>query len=124
MLINGQHFNCKFEKVYINGIIKRIVEATILVNNAIIELLSNCTNTSQLLNGSYLIQFEQCNLRLSGEATSSHRRFNTGHTANGKCENFNFTTQRQDAAYITPKQIRDLKNPPIWITRMSCNHPT
>lgn len=66
-LINGQHSNCKFEKVYINGIIKRIDEATILVNNAITELSSNCTNTSQLLNGSYLIQFEQCNLRLNGE---------------------------------------------------------
>lgn len=66
-LINGQHSNCSFEKVYSNGLIKRINKATLLVNDAIAELTSNCSNSHQILNGSFLIQFENCNLYINGE---------------------------------------------------------
>lgn len=70
-LIQGQHSNCTFRKVYSNGLIKRINEATILINDAIIEVTSNCSDSSKILNGSYLIQFKNCNIRINGETYSN-----------------------------------------------------
>lgn len=66
-LIKGQHSNCIFEKVYFNGIIKPINKGTVLINSATIELSSNCSNSNQLLNGSFIIQFEKCSIRINGE---------------------------------------------------------
>ncbi|XP_039439183.1 uncharacterized protein LOC120420254 [Culex pipiens pallens] len=66
-LIKGQHSNCSYEKVYSNSIIKRITDDVLLVNNAGIELSSTCSNATQTLNGSYLIQFSNCNLQINGE---------------------------------------------------------
>lgn len=71
LLIRGKHSYCDFEKVYANGIIKRVNDGTILINNAIVEISSNCSNSDQILNGTYLIQFEQCSLRINGELYSN-----------------------------------------------------
>lgn len=70
-LTTGKHSNCTFEKVYSEGLVKRINDGTILLNNAIAEVSSNCTSSSQLLNGSFLIQFSQCNLHINGEQYSN-----------------------------------------------------
>lgn len=71
-LTTGQHSNCTFEKVYSKGLVKRINDGTILINDAIVEVTSNCTNSSQPLNGSFLIQFTQCNLHINGELYSNY----------------------------------------------------
>lgn len=71
MLIQGQHSNCSFEKVYSNGLIKRINDGTIFINNAIADVSSNCSNANQRLNGTFLIQFEECNLYINGELFSN-----------------------------------------------------
>lgn len=63
-LIRIQYANCTFEKTYATGIIKRIDEATILLNNVNISFKSNCSNNTQNLKGSFLIQFEVCKLYL------------------------------------------------------------
>lgn len=70
-LIQGQHSNCTFGKVYSKGLIKRINDATILINNAIIEVSSNCSDSNKFLNGSFLIQFENCDLHINGEIYSN-----------------------------------------------------
>lgn len=67
LLIKGKQSNCSFDKIYWNG----INDGTILVNNAVVEVSSNCSNSDQILNGTYLIQFEQCSLRINGELYSS-----------------------------------------------------
>lgn len=72
LLIRGQHSSCNFEKVYSNGIIKRINDGTIFVNNIIIDISSNCSNANQMLNGTFLIQFEQCSLYIDGELYSNY----------------------------------------------------
>lgn len=66
-IIQGSHSDCIFEKVYSNGIIKRIDETNILINNAIAEVSSNCSNMNQLLQGSFLIQFGKCSIYINGE---------------------------------------------------------
>lgn len=71
-LINGQHSNCTFEKVYSTGLIKRINDGIILINNAIAEITSNCTNSSQPLNGSFLIQINQCDVHINGELYTNY----------------------------------------------------
>lgn len=70
-LIRGQHSNCNFEKVYSNGLIKRVNDGTIFINNAIADVTSNCSNSNQRLNGTFLIQFEQCSLHINGELHSN-----------------------------------------------------
>ena len=66
-LTTGRHSNCTFEKVYSGGLVKRINDGTILINDAVVEVSSNCTNFSQTLNGSFLIQFTDCNIHIDGE---------------------------------------------------------
>lgn len=67
-LLSGNHSECTYERVYSNGIIKQINDGTVLINDAIIELTSNCSNYNQMLNGSYLIQFDNCQIRINGES--------------------------------------------------------
>lgn len=66
-LVKGQHSNCTFEKVYSNGLTKRISDSVILINDAIVDISSNCSETHQQLNGSFLIQFEDCKISINGE---------------------------------------------------------
>ncbi|XP_052870848.1 uncharacterized protein LOC128276427, partial [Anopheles cruzii] len=66
-IIQGNHSDCVFEKVYSDGIIKRIDETNILINDAIAEISSNCSNINQQLQGSFLIQFSKCSLYINGE---------------------------------------------------------
>lgn len=67
-LLNGNTANCTFEKVYSNqGVIKSIKEGIIIINNAIVDLKSNCSDHNQNLNGSYLIIFEQCTVKINGQ---------------------------------------------------------
>lgn len=71
-LVRGQHSNCTFEKVYSNGLIKRINDGVILINDAIVEVSSNCSETHQQLNGSFLIQFEDCKVFINGELYTNY----------------------------------------------------
>ncbi|XP_058820939.1 uncharacterized protein LOC131683137 [Topomyia yanbarensis] len=61
-LVRIKHANCSYEKNYSKGIIKRINDDWIPLNNVNVTLKSNCSNVTQQLNGSYLIQFEKCEL--------------------------------------------------------------
>ncbi|XP_058064628.1 uncharacterized protein LOC131214267, partial [Anopheles bellator] len=61
------HSDCVFEKIYSNGIIKRIDETNILINDAIAGISSNCSNINQQLQGSFLIQFSKCSIYINGE---------------------------------------------------------
>ncbi|XP_055610990.1 uncharacterized protein LOC129757726 [Uranotaenia lowii] len=89
-IINLQHANCTYEKVYDNGIIKRINEATLLLNNVNVTLQSNCSNNTQRLEGSYLINFDQCEIFIDNiqylntmmETTKKSFRPTTGILAN------------------------------------------
>lgn len=71
-LIQGQHSNCSFEKIYTKGLVKRINDETIFINDAITEIFSNCSNSNQKLTGTYLIRFEQCSLIIDGELYSNY----------------------------------------------------
>ncbi|XP_055615421.1 uncharacterized protein LOC129761707 [Toxorhynchites rutilus septentrionalis] len=57
--------------IYEYGLVKRIDDASILINNALVQVSSNCSNSNQQLNGSFLIQFEGCTLRINGEFFSN-----------------------------------------------------
>ena len=70
-LIRGQHSNCTFEKVYSRGLVKRINDAFILINDVHVEISSNCSNSNKQLNGSFLIQFEDCDIQINGELFSN-----------------------------------------------------
>lgn len=63
---------CNYEKIYGRGFIKRIKANTILINDAIAEIASNCSKLNQELNGSYVIQFENCNVIINGEIYSNN----------------------------------------------------
>ena len=71
-LATGQHSNCIYEKVYSTGLVKRINDGTILINDAVAEVSSNCSNSSQPLKGSFLIQFTECNLHINGELYANY----------------------------------------------------
>lgn len=77
-LIQGQHSNCTFERVYSGGLVKRINAGTILINDAAVDINSNCSNSNQALKGSFLIQFEQCNLFINGELFANFETTITG----------------------------------------------
>lgn len=63
-LIQLRHANCTYEKVYSTGIIQRINDATLLLNNVNVTIQTNCSHLTQLLEGSFLIHFEQCEIYL------------------------------------------------------------
>ena len=65
-LIQIKKANCIFAKVFTKGIIKRISESLILLNSVNVTLKSNCSDT-QILNGSFLIQFEKCEIQLDND---------------------------------------------------------
>ena len=71
-LATGQHSNCIYEKVYSAGLVKRINDGTILINDAVVEVSLNCSNSSQPLKGSFLIQFTECNLNINGELYANY----------------------------------------------------
>ena len=85
-LTQMQHANCSYEKVYTTGIVKRINDATILLNNVNTTLQSNCSNNTHILEGSFLIQFSECILHLEDnhysnaiiETTQKQFRLTTG----------------------------------------------
>lgn len=66
-LMQIRNSNCTYEKVYSPGIIKRLNDATILLNDVKLQMHSNCSNNTQHLEGSYLIQFENCEIQLNDE---------------------------------------------------------
>lgn len=66
-LITEQTADCVMERTYGKNIIKRIDDANIVVNDANLLLSSNCSAQERKLQGSFLIQFQNCTLRLNGE---------------------------------------------------------
>lgn len=81
-LIQGRHSNCTFEKVYSNGLVKQINQGTLLVNDAKLDISSNCSNSIQTLTGSFLIQFKTCDLRIGGETYTNFEMTIPGHAYN------------------------------------------
>lgn len=77
-LVQGDHSDCLYEKVYTAGLIKRINGANILINDGIAQISSNCSDANQIINGSFLIQFEQCNLYINGEFYSNLEMITSG----------------------------------------------
>ena len=109
-ITKGKNSNCTFEKVYSNGIIKRINQATLLINNAVARVQSNCSETTQTMNGSFLIIFEKCNLWINGITYS------------------NFETTIQSQSYfpttgIFVKEVSIKDAPPLeYIQNMTLEH--
>ncbi|XP_062533202.1 uncharacterized protein LOC134202171 [Armigeres subalbatus] len=66
-LMSGSSANCPVEKVYGRNIIKRINDATIIINEASIVLKSSCSMHNSKLEGSFLIQFSNCAINLGGD---------------------------------------------------------
>ena len=71
-IVKREDSQCSYEKIYSRGFIKRIKANTILINDAIAEIASNCSKLNQVLNGSYVIQFENCNVIINGEIYSNN----------------------------------------------------
>lgn len=71
-IVKREDSQCNYEKIYSRGFIKRIKEDTILINDVIAEIASNCSKMNQVLNGSYVIQFENCNIIINGEIYSNN----------------------------------------------------
>lgn len=53
--------------MYTNNIVKSINDGIVFINDADIQLASNCSNQQRHLKGAYLIQFSSCMLKLNGE---------------------------------------------------------
>ncbi|XP_052901622.1 uncharacterized protein LOC128309305, partial [Anopheles moucheti] len=70
-LIQGENSECQYEKVYSAKLITQINDANILINNAWAEITSNCSNSKQSLNGSFIIQFENCSININDEIFSN-----------------------------------------------------
>lgn len=66
-LLKKDPTNCPTEDVNPNGIVKKINETTLLIINANINLTSNCTDINRILNGSYIIFNDACELIINGE---------------------------------------------------------
>lgn len=69
--VQGNDSECPFERVYTNGIIKRIGDDRIFINDATAKISSNCNPLSQFINGSYIVQFQDCNVLINGELFSN-----------------------------------------------------
>lgn len=66
-LITDQTAYCPMERTYGKNILKRVDDANIVVNDADLLLTSNCSAQERKLQGSFLIQFQNCTLKLNGE---------------------------------------------------------
>ena len=71
-LLTEQTAFCPMEKTYGKNLIKRIDDANIVVNDADTLLSSNCSKQERKLQGSFLIQFHDCTLKLNGEEYTSN----------------------------------------------------
>lgn len=109
-LIKIHHANCSYEKVYNTGIIKRINEATILLNNINIKLQSNCSNHTQYLKGSFLIQFEQCEIHLDNNV---YTNFALEIDSNSYRPTTGLIIHEQDFIDVPP---------PEYLTNLTLNH--
>lgn len=70
-IMKGETAQCPMEKVYKGNIIRKVDDGSIFINNADIQLASNCSNQQRELKGSFLIQFSSCMLKLNGEEYSN-----------------------------------------------------
>lgn len=66
-LITGKPAYCNVERTYGKNFIKRVNDANIVVNAADLIMSSNCSAQERKLQGSFLIQFQQCTLKLDNE---------------------------------------------------------
>ncbi|XP_062551054.1 LOW QUALITY PROTEIN: uncharacterized protein LOC134216039 [Armigeres subalbatus] len=66
-LVSGQHTaKCPMERIYEAKTIRKITEGNIMVTGSNITLSSNCSS-ERLLNGSFLIQYSNCTVKLDDE---------------------------------------------------------
>lgn len=66
-LLNGESAHCPMERVYGRNIIRKIDDANIMISAEKVTLTSNCSGHERELQGSYLIQFSGCTIRLNNE---------------------------------------------------------
>lgn len=66
-IVRGETAQCPMERMYTNNIVKSINDGIVFINDADIQLASNCSNQQRHLKGAYLIQFSSCMLKLNGE---------------------------------------------------------
>lgn len=66
-IIRGGTAQCPMERVYTSNIVKRVDDSNLIINDANIQLASNCSTQQRELKGSFLIQFSSCMLKLNGE---------------------------------------------------------
>ncbi|XP_062556363.1 uncharacterized protein LOC134221185 [Armigeres subalbatus] len=72
-LTTGKPAYCNVERTYGKNFIKRVDDANIVVNAADLLMSSNCSAQERKLQGSFLIQFQQCTLKLDDEEYANHK---------------------------------------------------
>lgn len=70
-LMRGEPATCPRERVYTRGIIKRIDDSNVIINDAEVSLTSNCSLNDRKLRGSFLVQFSNCTLFINDEMYSN-----------------------------------------------------
>ncbi|XP_055624672.1 uncharacterized protein LOC129778992 isoform X1 [Toxorhynchites rutilus septentrionalis] len=66
-LVSGNTAECPIERTYGNKTIRKINDGNIVVNAINVTLSSNCSVTQRTLQGSFLIQYSNCTLKLDDE---------------------------------------------------------
>ncbi|XP_049537182.1 uncharacterized protein LOC125952018 [Anopheles darlingi] len=66
-LVQGKHASCTFEHVYSSRKIKQTSRDILLISDSLVELSASCNNNTQILKGSFLIQYHDCKLVIDGE---------------------------------------------------------
>lgn len=70
-LMRGEPATCPMERTYTKGIIKRVDDSNVIINDAEVSLTSNCSLNSRKLKGSFLVQFSNCTLFINDEMYSN-----------------------------------------------------
>ncbi|XP_055623367.1 uncharacterized protein LOC129766797 [Toxorhynchites rutilus septentrionalis] len=70
-LMRGESATCPMERTYTNGIIKRVDDSNVIINDAEISITSNCSSNHRKLKGSFLVQFSNCTLFINDEMYSN-----------------------------------------------------
>ncbi|XP_055622395.1 uncharacterized protein LOC129765963 [Toxorhynchites rutilus septentrionalis] len=70
-LMRGESATCPMERTYTNGIIKRVDDSNVIINDAEISITSNCSLNHRKLKGSFLVQFSNCTLFINDEMYSN-----------------------------------------------------
>lgn len=73
-LVSGGKAACPMERIYSNKTIQRVDDGNIIINTLNTTLLSNCTNSERVLQGSFLIQYANCVVKLDNDEYSNNNK--------------------------------------------------